>query len=99
MKAIREYGVIVNVHCDRVENLSALLRIDNISQVPIDNLNSIFKIGEEIKALIVDVELTMARFSLSTKVLESEPGQMSKNPQEVYKNAEKMAKTLDISDE
>ncbi|MBE9117558.1 hypothetical protein IQ249_16795 [Lusitaniella coriacea LEGE 07157] len=98
VKAIREYGVIVNMNCDDIENLSALLRSDNISQVPIDDLDSVFKIGEEIKAIIIYVGSEMARFSLSTKVLESELGQMLKNPQEVYKNAEEMAKSLALLD-
>lgn len=41
--------------------------------------------------MIIDLDAERGRISLSTKQLEPEPGDMVKNPQAVYDNAEAMA--------
>ena len=92
VRVIKKYGVIVSINNQDDFKLSGFLRVDNISNCAIDNLDSIFKINQDIKAIIIEVDFNMRSFSLSTKVLESKPGQMLNNPQEVYQDAEIMAK-------
>ena len=86
--AIREYGLIVNIG-----NLAVLLHISEISQVAVEriDLNSIFKVDDEIKAIIIWMDIEKGRVAVSTKELELEPGDMLKNSQLVYENAETMA--------
>ena len=86
--AIREYGLIVNI-----DNLAVLLHIYEISQVAVEriDLNSIFQVDDEIKAIIIWMDIKKGRVAVSTKELELEPGDMLKNLQLVYENAETMA--------
>lgn len=86
--AIKDYGLFVNIG-----NLGVLLHISEISQVAVEriDLNSIFKVDDEIKAIIISMDLKKRRIAVSTKELELEPGDMLKNSQLVYENAETMA--------
>ena len=86
--AIKEYGLFVST-----DNLNVLLHISEVSQVSIssEDLNNIFKVGDEIKAIVVSIDVEKRRVAVSTKELEREPGDMLKDPQLVYVNAEKIA--------
>ena len=85
---LRPYGVWIDIG----QKIIALLRISEISHEPTtDRLDSIFKENEDIQAMIVSIDLLRCRIELSTKLLEPAPGDMLKNPQFVYDNAEKMA--------
>jgi small subunit ribosomal protein S1 len=48
-------------------------------------------VNDEVKVMIIDLDAERGRISLSTKQLEPEPGDMVKNPQAVYDQAEEMA--------
>ena len=86
--AIKEYGLFV-----RTDDLAVLLHISEVSQVSIcsDDLNNIFNVDDEIKAIVTWMDVAKRRVKVSTKELEIEPGDMLKDSQLVYRNAEEMA--------
>ncbi|MBD1897233.1 S1 RNA-binding domain-containing protein [Coleofasciculus sp. FACHB-129] len=84
--ALKPYGAFVNIGV-----INALLHIREISHAHFDTLESIFKVNDEIKAMIIWMDVEKNRVSLSTKALEPEPGDLLKNPQKVYEKAEEMA--------
>lgn len=88
VRKIKEYGLAVDIGEGNV-----LLHISEISQNTVDevDLNSIFKVDDEIKAVVISMDIAKRRVAVSTKELEIEPGDMLKDPQLVYINAEKMA--------
>jgi len=61
-------------------------------------LNTIFTAGQSVKAVIIDLDTIKKRIALSTKVLESYPGEMIEKPAEVMSQAdermEKVRQTL-----
>lgn len=85
---IKEYGLFIDIG-----DVKVLLHISGISQADIDpiSLNSIFQVGDDIKAIIIDMNIQKGRVLVSTRELEVEPGDMLKDPQLVYKSSEKMA--------
>lgn len=93
VRGIKPYGAFINTR----EGVKALLRITEISHDHFDTLNSIFQVNDEIKAIIIDLDVEKGRVSLSTKALEPEPGDMLKNPQKVYEKAEEMEANYQIS--
>jgi small subunit ribosomal protein S1 len=70
---------------------TGLLHINQISKNYVSNLESIFEIGQPVKALIIDIDSIKRRVSLSTKVLESYPGEMLEKRDEVMADAEARA--------
>jgi len=80
---IKPFGAFVDL-----DGASGLLHIKQISQKYIESLPSLFQVGQEIKAVIVDLDEGKGRISLSTRVLESYPGEMIENMNEVMENAE-----------
>ncbi|WP_052055801.1 S1 RNA-binding domain-containing protein [Myxosarcina sp. GI1] len=86
--AIKKYGLFI-----QTDNITVLLHISEVSQVSIglEDLYNIFRVGDDIKALIIWMDIHKGRVSVSTKELEIDPGDMLKNPQLVYENAESMA--------
>ncbi len=83
---VKPFGAFVDIG-----DISGLLRIPEISHAPFDTPDSVFKVNDEVKAMILDVDTERGLISLSTKALEPEPGDMLKNPQKVYEKAEEMA--------
>ncbi|WP_199295052.1 MULTISPECIES: S1 RNA-binding domain-containing protein [Cyanophyceae] len=90
--ALKSYGAFVNIGV-----VNALLRTTEISHADFHKPESIFKVDDEIKAMIISMDVEKVRVSLSTKALEPEPGNMLKNPQKVYEKAEEMAAKYQIS--
>ncbi len=86
VKKIKPYGLIVDIG-----GVNALLRIFAISQMPVDQLDLVFKHDDWIRAMIVWMDIEKGRVSLSTSDLEVEPGDMLKEPWKVYETAEAMA--------
>jgi small subunit ribosomal protein S1 len=70
---------------------TGLLHVRQISQKPVDAVESILTIGQEVKALIVDLDEGGNRISLSTRVLENFPGEMLENMPEVMNSADSRA--------
>ena len=86
ISALRKYGAFVDLG-----HFSVLLHISEISHAQIENVAEVFKENDQIKALVIATNIEKGRVAVSTKVLEPAPGDMLKNPQFVYDNAEKMA--------
>ncbi|MGD1860068.1 MAG: S1 RNA-binding domain-containing protein [Leptolyngbyaceae cyanobacterium] len=71
--SLKPYGAFVNF-----DGVTGLLHINQISQNYVDSLPNLFKEGQDIKAIVVSLDESRGRISLSTKVLEKYPGEMLK---------------------
>ncbi len=80
---MKPYGVFVDL-----DGVTGLLHIKEVSGVHIDSLNTIFKVGQEIKVVIAQVDEYNNRLSLSTKVLEEYPGELLEKFDQVMATAE-----------
>ncbi len=81
--SLKPFGVFVDI-----DGTTGLLHINQISKNYVESLPGLFKIGQPIKALVADLDESRGRISLSTKVLESFPGEMIENPEAVFQAAE-----------
>ncbi|MGR3275893.1 S1 RNA-binding domain-containing protein [Acaryochloris marina NIES-2412] len=72
----------------KLDGLTGLLHIKEVSQNFVPNLSSVLKIGEPIKAIVLDLDPGRGRVSLSTKVLENRPGEIVDSLEEVMAEAE-----------
>jgi small subunit ribosomal protein S1 len=86
---IKPFGLFVDL-----EGVTALLHIKQISQNYIASLPSLFKVGQSIKAVIVEIDEWKNRISLSTRVLENYPGEFLEKMPEVMAEAETRAKNI-----
>jgi len=86
VRGIKPYGVFIESG-----GVSGLLHISQISHEHVEDLTSVFTLGDKVKALVVSQDREKGRVSLSTKVLEPEPGDMLRSPQTVFERAEEMA--------
>jgi len=72
--------------------MAGLLHISQISYDRVDNVENIFKIGQRVKVLVMDHDRLNNRVALSTKALEPNPGDMLKNMELVFEQAEESAR-------
>lgn len=86
VSSIKPFGVFVDV-----DGTSALLHIKQVSQSYVESLSNVFQVGQEIKAIAIDVDEAKRRLSISTRVLENHPGEMLENMAEVMSSAEDRA--------
>jgi len=98
ISSIKDFGAFLDF-----EGVTGLLHIKQVSQKYIHNLEKIFTVGQEIKAMIIDLNEERGRISLSTRVLESFPGEIVEKIDEMMANAEerseKARKSLSQSEE
>jgi len=87
VKALKPYGAFVEVG-----GMSGLLHISQISMDRINDLEKVLEPGQKIKCMIIDHDKVNGRIALSTKTLETEPGDMIRDPQRVYDQAEETAR-------
>merc|ERR1719261_64418 len=85
--ALKPYGAFVEVG-----GMSGLLHISQISYDRIEDLEKVMQPGMQVKCMIIDHDKVNGRIALSTKTLEPEPGDMLKDPDMVFENAEETAK-------
>ena len=71
--SLKPYGAFV-----KFEGVTGLLHINQISQNYVDSLSKLLREGQAIKAIIVSLDESRGRISLSTKVLEKYPGEVLK---------------------
>jgi small subunit ribosomal protein S1 len=83
---IKPFGVFVDL-----DGVSALLHIKQVSQKFIDSLEKVFQIGQQVKAVIIDLDEGKGRVAISTRVLENYPGEVVENFAEVMNSAEARA--------
>ncbi|MDB9527235.1 S1 RNA-binding domain-containing protein [Oscillatoria sp. CS-180] len=81
--SLKPYGAFVSF-----EGVTGLLHINQISKNYVDSLQNLLRVGQDIKAIIVNIEEQRGRISLSTKVLEKYPGEVLKDFDTVIADAE-----------
>merc|ERR1719183_983257 len=87
VKALKPYGAFVEVG-----GMSGLLHISQISMDRINDLEAVLQPGQKIKCMIIDPDKANGRIALSPKTLEPEPGDMIRDPERVYEQAEETAR-------
>ncbi|WP_310486706.1 S1 RNA-binding domain-containing protein [Chamaesiphon sp. VAR_69_metabat_338] len=80
---IKPFGAFVEF-----DGNTGLIYIKQVSQNRIEACEKLFTIGQEIKAMIIDLDEGNGKISLSTRVLENHPGEMLENMAEVMASAE-----------
>lgn len=83
---IKPFGLFVDL-----AGATGLLHIKEISQTFVKSLEDLFTVGENIQAVIIDLDQARGRISLSTKVLEKRAGEMLEHKAEVMAEAEERA--------
>ncbi|KAI7835393.1 hypothetical protein COHA_010703 [Chlorella ohadii] len=89
VRRIEPFGVFVGINNTRI---SGLLHISNVSRQHIET--GIFKLGEEVKCLVMGLDPGYTNISLSIAELELEDGDVLHNKQRVWDNAESQAATF-----
>lgn len=84
--SLKPFGVFVSFG-----GTTGLLHIKQISGVYVKSLDGLFKAGQPLKAMVVNIDEGRGRIALSTKVLESYPGEMVEKLEEVMASAEERA--------
>lgn len=82
----KPFGVFVDF-----DGTTGLLHINQISKNFVASLDTLFQPGQSIKAMIIDIDTSKRRVSLSTKVLENYPGEMLEKMAEVMADADARA--------
>jgi small subunit ribosomal protein S1 len=80
--SIKTFGAFVDF-----DGNTGLLHIKQISQARVESCEKLFTVGQEIKAMIVDLDEGSGKISLSTRVLENHPGEILENMSEVMDSA------------
>ncbi|CAH1446147.1 unnamed protein product [Lactuca virosa] len=88
VRKIFPYGAQIRIG---ESNRSGLLHISNITRGEIASVNDVLAIDEKVKVLVVK-SMFPDKISLSTAVLESEPGLFLSNRERVFSEASEMAK-------
>lgn len=89
VRQVLSYGVFVSIDGTRI---SGLLHISNVSNKFVPSIDSIFKEGDRVKAIVVGVEPGFRDVALSTAELEAFPGQMLEDKDGVMEGAKEQAK-------
>jgi ribosomal protein S1 len=89
VRRIENYGAFVGI--DNT-NVSAMLHVSNISWDRVDSVDSVFEIGERVKAVVIGMEEGFMRIAVSTRDLEPEEGLMLHDKRRVFAEAEENVK-------
>ena len=81
--SLKPFGAFVEF-----DGISGLLHIKQISKNYVESLPAVLKVGQPVKAVVVGLDPDRNRISLSTKVLEKYPGELLKEPEAVFADAE-----------
>jgi small subunit ribosomal protein S1 len=81
--SLKPFGAFIDF-----DGISGLLHIKQISKNYVESLPTVLKVGQPIKAVIVALDPERNRISLSTKVLEKYPGELIKESEAVFADAE-----------
>lgn len=65
-----------------------MLHISQITKERVKAVSDVLSEGQEVKAVLLNQDLKRKRLTLSTKVLELEPGEMLRDQQRVFAEAE-----------
>jgi len=81
--SIRPYGAIVTL----AEGLDGLLHISQVSKKYVRDVNDVLSPGTKIRGVVIKVDMSDGTVNLSTKMLESVPGEMIKGSAAVFERA------------
>lgn len=84
---LRNYGAFLELE----GGMAGLLHISQISYDRVENLENLFKIGQKCKVMILEHDKANGRVALSTKALEPTPGDMLKDMENVFAQADATA--------
>jgi small subunit ribosomal protein S1 len=79
---IQPYGVFVDL-----DGVTGLLHITQISGVRVSDLSTVFEVGQKIAVYVLDLDEFKGRISLSTRILESYPGELLEKFEEMMVDA------------
>jgi small subunit ribosomal protein S1 len=80
---IKPFGTFVEF-----DGATGLIQITEVSDKYVQSLDSVFQIGQPIKAMIVNLDEGRGRIALSTKVFENHAGEVMENLAQVMEEAE-----------
>lgn len=80
---LRPFGAFIDF-----DGVSGMLHVREISQKYVSDISNVFAIGDAVTAVVIDVDESRDRISLSTKLLELTPGEMLDNREQVFAEAE-----------
>ena len=80
---LKQFGAFVEF-----DGNTGLIYIKQISESRVEDCAKVFTIGQEIKAMIIDLDEGNGKISLSTRVLENHAGEMLEKMSEVMESAE-----------
>jgi small subunit ribosomal protein S1 len=87
VRDLKPFGAFIDL-----QGASGLLHIKQVSQTYIPDLSKVLTIGDNIKAVVLDLDPGRGRISLSTQVLENHPGEIVENLKQVMGEAEDRAR-------
>jgi len=86
VQSVRPYGAFVDIG-----GAIGLLHISQITHERLTTVDQVLAEGDKLKVMILSQDSDRGRVTLSTKKLEPSPGDMLRDPQKVFENADKMA--------
>ncbi len=89
VSGLKPFGVFVDL-----EGVTGLLHIKQVSQSFVASLPDLFKPGQLIKAVVIDLDEAKGRMALSTRVLEKHPGEVLEQLAVIMDEAEERASKL-----
>eukprot|EP01033_Poteriospumella_lacustris_P013256 gene13256-9497_t len=84
---LRNYGVFLELD----HGMNGLLHLSQISHERVESLEKLFRVGQEVTAMVLDVDKGAGKIALSTRALELVPGDMLRDPAQVYARASEAA--------
>ncbi|KAF5830247.1 plastid ribosomal protein S1 [Dunaliella salina] len=89
VSSVKPYGAFVDLG-----GVTGLLHVSQISHERITGVDKILQEGDKLKVMVLSQDRDRGRVTLSTKKLEPTPGDMLRDPQRVFENADYMAETF-----
>lgn len=85
---LRNYGAFLELD----GGIAGLLHISQISYDRVESIENLFTIGQRAKVMVIEHDKANGRVALSTKTLEANPGDMLRDMNKVFENAEDTGK-------
>ncbi|KAF8068441.1 PU1 [Scenedesmus sp. PABB004] len=87
--SVKVYGAFLDIG-----GAMGLLHISQITHERLTTVEQVLQVGDKLKVMILSMDRDKGRVTLSTKKLEKTPGDMVRDPQLVFENAEAMAESF-----
>jgi len=92
IESIRPYGAVVTI----ADGLDGLLHISQVSKTYVKEIKEVLAPGTSIRCVVIRIDMKEGTVNLSTKMLESKPGEMVRDKKAVFERAMTLeAVTLD----